>query len=285
MSFRSESQHLITLCNQIINEYQAEGLKLSLRQLYYVMVTQNTIPNEERSYKKLGKLVSNARLAGLIDWEAIEDRVRWAQRASEWSSLRGVLESAHDAYRLPRLNGQKEYVEVHVEKDAIANILQPITDKYHIVLMVNRGYSSQSAMYESARRIRDNQIEYGCEYSTILYLGDLDPSGEDMVRDVRERLEMFECYCDVEKLALTIEQVEEFKLSPNPTKLTDSRAASFIAEYGYNSWEVDAIPPRVLQSLISKRIEMLLDLDQIQEFKDKEAEDKKRLRAMIANMD
>lgn len=285
MSFRPESQRLITLCNQIINEYQAEGLKLSLRQLYYVMVTQNTISNEERSYKKLGKLVSNARLAGLIDWEAIEDRVRWAQRASEWSSLQGVLESAHDAYRLPRLNGQKEYVEVHVEKDAIANILQPITDKYHIVLMVNRGYSSQSAMYESARRIRDNQIEYGCEYSTILYLGDLDPSGEDMVRDVRERLEMFECYCDVEKLALTIEQVEEFELPPNPTKLTDSRAASFIAKYGYNSWEVDAIPPRVLQSLISEAIEGFIDLETMQVIKDKETEDKKRLRAAMANLD
>lgn len=285
INFRSESLRLIDLCNETIDEYMSAGLILSLRQLYYVMVTQNTITNEERSYKNLGKLVSNARLAGMMDWEAIEDRGRQAERASEWSSISSVVESALSSYRLPRLDGQREYVELWVEKQALAGVLEPIADKYHIVLMVNKGYSSQSAMYESAQRINSNQERYGCEDSTILYLGDLDPSGEDMVRDISDRMEMFECYCNVEKVALTIEQVREYSLPPNPAKLSDSRAALFVEKYGPNSWEVDAIPPRVLQSLISETVEGFIDLETMQVVKDKEKEDKKRLRAAMVNLD
>lgn len=283
--FTTDSLRLIEECNIIIEDYLASDLTMTVRQLYYQLVSANSVPNDEKSYNKVKGIVSKARLAGLMDWDAIEDRARKPDHASEWDSIKDVVGSALRAYRLPRLQGQEDYVEVWCEKDALAGVIKPITDKFHLVLMINRGYSSQSAMYASANRIRENQEEYGCDYSTVLYIGDLDPSGEDMVRDIDDRLRMFECPCNVEKLAPNFNQVEEYKLPPNPAKLTDTRAAAFIAEYGYSSWEVDAIPPRVLQALITVAVGRFLDLDKMKTITDKEEEDKKNLRAAMTYLD
>lgn len=284
--FREDTLQLIAECDAIANEYMGMGLTLTTRQMYYQLVSANIVPNDEKSYSKVKGIVSKARLAGLIDWSAIEDRARQAEEPSEWGSINSIVSSALAAFRLPRLQGQPEYIELWVEKDALAGVLEPIARKYHIVLMVNRGYSSQSAMYESARRINNNAAEYDCvNGSTVLYLGDLDPSGEDMVRDIDERLEMFGCYATVEKVALNMDQVDYYSLPPNPAKLTDSRAASFIEKYGTNSWEVDAIPPKVLQQIISDTIEASLDMDMMQAVKDKEEADKKPLEEALQTLE
>lgn len=217
----------------------------------------------------------------------------------EYDSASVAVRDALDNFRLPRLQGQPTYVELWVEKDALAGVLRPIAAQYHIALMVNRGYSSASAMKESGDRIRERCTRYGSTRAAVLYLGDLDPSGEDMVRDVRERLGTFinsgsltkkkpgsfdftvekledaerrKPWIDleVEKLALTIEQVEEHEPPPNPTKLTDSRAPGFIAQYGHESWEVDALPPSVLRELIREGLEARLDLDLMAEVEERE---------------
>src|SRR5579883_1481282 len=193
--FSPESSARITQCNAIIERYQEQGLRLTLRQLYYQLVSQAVIPNEERSYKNLGNLVSDARLAGLMDWDAIEDRVRVPRQPPQFDNLTDLVEAALNTYRLPRWEGQDNYVELWVENDALAGVLAPIARKYHVTLMVNRGYSSQSAMYESAKRFLD-----ASGAPVLLYLGDHDPSGEDMVRDVRDRLSMFGVEVDVRKI-------------------------------------------------------------------------------------
>jgi hypothetical protein len=271
--FSAESRRLIEICDGIISEYTAAGLRLTLRQLYYQLVSANVVPNEEKSYKNVGSLVSNGRLAGLLDWDAIEDRVRQPRRHSEWSSIKDLVEAALYSFRLPRLMGQETYVEVWCEKDALAGVLESITNKYHLVLMVNRGYSSMSAMYESAQRIDANRRRYGSKFSKILYLGDLDPSGEDMVRDIRDRLAMFETEVIVEKVALTIDQVQQYQLPPNPAKLGDSRAAEFLRRYGGSeSWELDAIPPKELQRLVTSVVTAQLDLSLLNAVKEREAD-------------
>jgi hypothetical protein len=283
--FRADSMALIQECDRITQEYLADGLTMTVRQLYYQLVSANSVPNDEKSYNRVKGIVSKARLAGMIDWAAIEDRARQAEEPSEWGSINSIVNSALRSFRLPRLKGQSEYVELWVEKDALAGVLEPVARRYHVVLMVNRGYSSQSAMYESANRINRNIDQYNCDDATILYLGDLDPSGEDMVRDINERMEMFGCYASVEKVALNMDQVQRYSLPPNPAKLSDSRAAAFIAKYGTSSWEVDAIPPRVLQRLISDAIEERLDMGVMQEIIDKETEDKRRLSEAMKGLD
>ena len=282
-NFRRGAQETILICNDIIEEYGLSRLKLSLRQLFYQLVSRGIVENEEREYKKLSRILSNARLAGLVDWDAIEDRTRRPVIWTDYESPVDAMEKLISHYRLPRHVDQDIYVELWVEKDALASVLAPVASDYHVPLMVNRGYSSSSAMYDAAQRIDRCIYEYDCAEALVLYLGDLDPSGEDMVRDIDERLTQFaEGYICVKKLALTIEQVHEHNPPPNPTKLKDTRAPAFVKKYGYESWEVDALPPKELHKLIRADFELALDMAKIEVVKGREKVDKAQLRKALA---
>ena len=278
-NFGGEARDLLARCIQVTEDYMAQGLRLTLRQLYYQLVTQNIIVNKERSYKNLSRLVSRARLAGLVDWDAIEDRGRPPHRSSEWDSIADLVESAVASYRLPRWEGQNKYVELWVEKDALAGVLSPLAKKHHVTLMVNKGYSSQTAMYEASKRF----IDHRSEIQSLFYIGDFDPSGEDMVRDIRDRLYTFgAAEVDVYKLALTKDQIASYSLPPNPAKTKDPRARGFIEKHGGSSWEVDALPPNVLTLLIDNAIDKEVDKKLLLKIKKREKDDIKLLREAVA---
>lgn len=279
VNFRRESIDRINLCNQIIEDYMGQGLRLTLRQLYYQLVTRNAVPNVERSYKMLSNLISEARLAGLVDWNAIEDRGRRPRGNNEYTGLPDLVEAAIHSYRLPRWEGQKYYAELWVEKDALAGVLSPLASEYHVKMMVNRGYSSQTAMYEAADRFL---AECGDKQPILFYLGDHDPSGEDMVRDIEDRLKMFGVHeIIVEKLALTMAQVQQYNPPPNPAKMTDPRASNYISQHGSSSWEVDALPPEVLSGIIRRAFKRIVNVRKMNVIKRKEEADKKRLRRLV----
>ena len=276
IAFREKTRNLIDTCDLIVEDYQAQGFRLTLRQLYYQLVTRNIVTNTERSYQNLSRMISDGRLAGLIDWDAIEDRIRVPRIPFAWAHGPRRYVAAHvEAYRLDRNEGQDYYIELWVEKDALAGVLAPIAEANDITLLVNRGYSSQSAMWESAERFiaaRDKEC-------ILLYLGDLDPSGEDMVRDIRDRLnDVFGATVEVKKLAITPEQVAQYSPPPNPAKMSDSRAAGFVLRHGYESYEVDALPPAVLNQIVTDAIEGYVDVDVRQERLDLEDEHKARIR-------
>jgi hypothetical protein len=279
INFRAKSLRMINWLNKVIANYQQQGLKLSLRQMYYVGVSQNVYPNSERSYKNLGNLVSDARLAGLMDWDAIEDRVRRPRVPSEFSGVEQLIDTASYWYRLPRWEGQENYVELWVEKDALAGVLAPIASEYHVTMMVNRGYSSQSAMYEAGKRYIENCRDG--RYPHLIYLGDMDPSGEDMVRDISDRLEMYNVgELNVTKVALTMDQVESYKPPPNPAKMSDSRAAKYVDKHGTSSWEVDALPPAALSKIIRDELSSLVDRSLMDKIIEQEDKDKQAVREM-----
>ncbi len=187
---RASSLKLIDQANQIIEQYQAEDLKLTLRQLYYQFVSRDWLANTVRNYKNLGHVISEGRLAGLIDWDAIEDRGRVPSIPYHAEDLESFVDSMRrmgSAYTLDPWEGQENYVELWVEKDALSGVLRPIAEKHSITLSVNRGYTSQTAMYNAAERFKEREDRN----NVILYVGDFDPSGEDMVRDIEERLYLF----------------------------------------------------------------------------------------------
>lgn len=282
VNFRPQSLHMIKWLNDVIAGYQKQGLVLTLRQLYYVGVSSNKYPNTERSYKNLGNLVSDARLAGLMDWSAIEDRVRRPRAPSEFANLPDLVNAAVHSYRLPRWEGQENYVELWVEKDALAGVLAPIAHEYHVTMMVNRGYSSSSAMHEAANRFLHECKETG-KRPHLLYLGDMDPSGEDMVRDVSSRLSMFGVEdIEVRKVALTMPQVKHYAPPPNPAKMSDSRAKKYVEEHGKSSWEVDALPPPELGKLIRAELDQLVDRDMMDKIMRQEDADKAFLRSVVS---
>lgn len=284
--FRGDSVDKIEKMGTIVGEYQAQGLRLTARQLYYQFVSRDYIPNTPSEYKKLTSLLADARYAGLVDWDAIEDRGRVPERSSEWPNIESLVDSALRSYRLPRWSTQPRYIELWVEKQALAGVLQPLAREFHVTLMVNKGYSSASALYESANRmIAASAVSGGERPVTVFYLGDHDPSGEDMVRDIEARLQEFEvARCRVIKIALTMDQVNQYNPPPNPAKISDPRAKAYIERFGDRSWEVDALPPDVLTRLIRHAFEAAIDVSAMDAVKAQEKRDKDRLRKALKNL-
>lgn len=270
--FNTASLALIQTSNGILNEYRNMGYRLSLRQLYYQLVARDYIENSVKSYKRIGNLISDARLAGMLDWGMIEDRNRETVIPNAWESPAQIVRAAAQQFRIDRWEGQPCYVEVMVEKDALSGILEPVCRDLHVRFTANKGYSSSSAMYEAGKRI--SKMEDCVEEIHLFYLGDHDPSGIDMTRDIAERLELFTYgtidSTKVHRLALNWSQVEEWQPPENPAKETDSRYATYVHEFGHSSWELDAVEPRALADLVRNGIQELIDPLRWQEVADRE---------------
>ena len=264
----------------MINEYHAQGYELTLRQVYYQLVARGYIPNNERSYKNLGNLINDGRLAGLIDWYAIIDRTRNLRNNSHWSTPESVISSAKYSYMLDRWKNQPNYVEVWVEKDALIGIVSQICRKLDVPHFSCRGYTSQSEMWSAAQRFIGQDDR---ESRTIIHLGDHDPSGIDMTRDIQERLELFGADVNVKRVALTMEQIEQFNPPPNPTKLSDARSSGYIRQYGHECWELDALEPQVITNLINNEVTALCDMDLFEQIEDKEEIDKENIQKICDN--
>lgn len=216
-----DRQLLIGHANTILEEYSTQGYRLTLRQLYYQLVASNIIPNRVQEYSKLSSVMVIARMCGFTDWDYLEDRLRIPYLEYAVDDVEDALEDTINQYKRDRQEGQPNCIEVWTEKDAVSNILRRVTKYYHVRLMINRGYSSCSAMYRAARRFKSSE-----QPVKILYVGDHDPSGLDMLRDIKGRLDEFRTEMfEVVHVALTLDQIEEFQPPPNPAKLTDPRAA------------------------------------------------------------
>ena len=271
----SANKERLGVINSIIEEYRKQGYKMTLRQLYYQLVSRDVIPNNLKEYAKLSKLLVQGRMAGVVDWDAIEDRIR-VPFIPYW--VRGVvhaIEDTIDQYRLDRMRDQDVYIEVWVEKDALSGVLRRITSHYHVNLMVNRGYSSCTAMHDAYERLSAKESDG--KRCVILYLGDHDPSGMDMTRDVEERLNEFGVHPEIRRVALTDAQIKKYNPPPNPAKFSDPRAKDYVAQYGRTSWEVDALPPNVLHQIITENVEGLIDMRKFKRLLAQEVSDRELL--------
>lgn len=277
IAFKQKSLDLIELVNSVIDEYRAQGYELTLRQAYYQLVARGYIENNERSYKNIGSLINDGRLAGLIDWNSITDRTRNLRNRAHWDQPQDVIYSAKYSYLLDKWEGQPNYVEVWVEKDALIDIVGQACRPLDTPHFSCRGYTSQSEMWSAAQRfIRQKNRE--ARY--IIHLGDHDPSGIDMTRDIQERLEMFGADVYVKRVAMTMNQVTTYNPPPNPAKITDSRCGKYIDQYGEESWELDALEPQMLTKLITNEVTALRDDAIYQAICDREEAEKRELQTV-----
>jgi hypothetical protein len=256
--FNRSSKILIEHANKILAEYAQRGLVVTLRQLYYQFVSRDIIPNNQKEYKRLGSVVNDARLAGLVDWDYMQDRTRNLARLASWDSPDGIIQSAARSYHRNLWEGQANYVEVWIEKDALVGVIEGICERYDVPFFSCRGYTSQSEMWAAARRFQ--VYERQGRKTHVIHLGDHDPSGKDMSRDITDRMNStFGSTVNLNRIALNMDQVEQYNPPPNPAKITDSRAEGYIAEFGEESWELDALDPDVLERLIESSIGRLLN--------------------------
>ena len=300
-----ENKVRLAQINTIIDEYAADGYVLTLRQLYYQLVSRDIIPNQQKEYSKLSKILGEGRMAGIVDWSAIEDRLRSLEKPACWDSPKDILETAVRQYRRDNMERQINRIEVWVEKDAISRVLERITRKYGIGLQVQRGYGSITALRAAYERVVSDEGRFH-----LLYLGDHDPSGLDMIRDIEKRIFEFwwgenmdfteeecpkdfrECYeydlfrqlFVITPIALTAEQVRQYNPPPNPAKLTDPRSSDYVQEHGDTSYEVDALKPEVLNQILEDAILELIDVEKFNESLERQRIEKEAMKKAIDNL-
>lgn len=279
IQFRESSLAIIKQANQIIATYQEQGYLLTLRQLYYQFVARDLVPNTERSYKRLGSIINDARIAGRIDWSAIEDRTRNLQSNSHWSGPAEIISACANQFKLDLWSGQDYRPEVWIEKEALAGVLDGVCGELDVPYFACRGYVSQSEQWAAGMRFSAHRAA-GFQ-PIVFHLGDHDPSGIDMTRDNSERLSLFAREdVEVRRLALNIGQIEEFNPPPNPAKVTDSRFESYQARFGEYSWELDALEPAVLVELVRGAVESLCDFTIRSEMEDKQSRAREQISAI-----
>lgn len=280
---RQATLERIQTANQIIEEYQNQGLDITLRQLFYQLVARDLIPNNPKEYDRLGLAIRKAREAGLVDWFALVDRTRFLRGYSSWDNGPDMIQTAVNKFALDMWLNQKSMVECWVEKDALIGVIGQACDAVKVPHFSCRGYTSASEVFIAARRLKSYQR--AGQWPIVLHLGDHDPSGIDMSRDLTERLEAYGAgvatdvmpdspmsYNDGRlnlgadftflRIALNMNQVQMFNPPPNPVKFKDSRShgpKGYISQFGLESWELDALRPTVLRDLIQEHVEAVKD--------------------------
>jgi hypothetical protein len=281
-NFSHDKLKMIEYAASVLESYRQQGLDCTLRQLYYQFVQANLLKNVTKSYDWLGSLIADARMAGLIDWNLIVDRTRNVQALSHWQRPSQIIDSAQASYRIDRWANQPKYVEVWVEKDALRGVIAQACTALDVAHFSCRGYTSASEAWAAAQRLLV-EADKGKQLH-IIHLGDHDPSGLDMTRDIRDRLNQFTLHHNldaevhVERIALNMDQVDQYNLAPNPAKVTDSRFRFYQEEYGDESWELDALNPAQLVDLINTGVSQHRDMKLWKEQEDLEVRGKATLR-------
>jgi hypothetical protein len=285
--FRASTLAIINQARTICEDYAAQGYELTLRQLYYQFVARGLLANSDKSYKRLGSIINDARLAGLLDWDHINDRTRYLRTSSTWLNPSEIIEASSDQFARNwwMVSRQQYRPEVWVEKDALVDVVARACQPWQVPHFSCRGYVSQSEMWRAGvwmLRHRKNGL-----IPVVIHLGDHDPSGIDMSRDIADRLRLFaDGAVEVVRVALTMDQVEQYAPPPNPAKLTDSRGSDYVARYGYQSWELDALEPQVLVDLISEQIRLrITDESAWEQVQDEDADTRSRMRDVADRWD
>lgn len=260
--FSTANQALISYMNALITQYQAEGYVLTVRQLYYQLVARDVISNTLQEYKRVASIINDAKLAGQIDWEAIEDRTREFIVQPHWESGGEIIRACAHSYNQDRWDNQGTRVFVIIEKEALVGVLEGLCARYDVPILAARGYPSGTVLRSFAERHLLPAVHHG-QNVRVLHLGDHDPSGIDMTRDLVDRLRLFTygqvSDFDVARIGLTMDQIDELQPPENPAKTTDSRFAEYRRQFGESSWELDALPPAYLNNLVQEHIEDHID--------------------------
>lgn len=287
--FRGKNQALFLRAAEILEEERP----MTLRQLYYRVVSVGLLENSQAEYRRLGNGMTRLREAGQIARTWIVDRVRSTIKPSSWCGLADFGAAVCKVYRKDLWAGMPHHLEVFVEKDAIAGTIQPVTREYDVALQVCRGYTSVSF----AGEIADLWAEI-CKPIYCYYLGDFDPSGFDLERDLKEKLQRYSgrSVCDRyvgqddgadsatfrwERLAVLPGDFEQHDLITLPVKQSDRRAQAFIERHGHACAEVDALPPAELRRRVEGAILAHVDRGQWERLLLVQTEERERLRGMV----
>lgn len=277
--FMKKSLPLVTKIQEITGEYIAMGYTLSVRQLYYQLVSRDVIENNKYQYDRVKRMTKEARIAGVVDWDSIEDRTRGLKGWKHYDNPAEAIRQAAYGYMTDWWTGQACRIECWCEKDALSDVVRSACAKTRTPFMTCKGYTSTTVQRETAERF----IRNADKENIILYCGDHDPSGCDMNRQIQASMDLFGAKVQIKRIALTMEQVQAYNPPPNYAKSTDTRYPAYKAKYGEECWELDALRPEIMADLIDKQIRKYLDLSQFEKMQAEEREQEQELFAIAAN--
>ncbi len=249
---RRTKAEIAALCDAAVT-LLADDHPMTVRQLFYRLVSVGAIPKTENEYKgTVGRLLLRLRREGAIPYGWVADNTRWARKPRTHRGMAAALRDTAATYRRPLWDTQAVYVEIWCEKDALAGVLYEETEPWAVPLMVCRGFASESYVYAAAEAIRAQG-----KPAHLYLLTDHDPSGLAIAHDVERRIRGFlpTTEVHVERVAVTEDQIERWKLPTRPTKRGDSRSKEFRGE----SVDVDAIPSGQLRALVRECITQHID--------------------------
>jgi hypothetical protein len=237
-TFYAKTSELLREIDAICTTMYGEGYTLTLRQLYYQLVSRNRIPNTDKAYTNLGNVVRDGRYAGVLDWEHITDRVRVLQELQHWHDAEDRIVHAAETHRIDTWPEQNYRIEVWIEKDALIELAANVCHVFDVPYMSVKAYSSVSALWEARKRFRE--YARNGQAPLILHLGDHDCTGSDCSRFLQERMEQmtntpdlgFHAVVELRRLALNRKQIEKYELPPQPGKVKDPRFKGYLRDKG-----------------------------------------------------
>jgi len=278
--FAAKTALVIEQANEIMENYDS----ITLRGLYYQFVARDFLENTIRNYKKLGDIIRNARMAGMISWDLMTDRTRSLYGYTTYDDIGQAFNLASYTYKEDLHADQDNYIEVWCEKDALTGTINKPCNQYRVNYFPTKGYPSISALKEAAERFQ-REIDNGKKI-IILYLSDLDPEGIAMPKTVAETFRTMGVTVTIERIGLTLEQVRRYNPPSSVAKATSSRIEDYIEETGTDEvWELDALDQEVTRSLITDRLKQIIDLDRFEQAKRREKRSLNRMQDIAYRMD
>ena len=259
-------------------EIVEQSQPMTVRQVFYQATVHNLVPKEETGYDMVQRALAAMRREEVLPFEWIVDNTRWEKRPYTCTGIADALQDTAAQYRRSLWTNKDPCVQFWLEKDALSGVIEPITDKYDVSLMVARGYASITFLRDGAEKLPTNRPSY------IYHLGDFDPSGVHAGEKIEEDLNEFAPDADIKfrRLAVTPEQIAQWHLPTRPTKKQDSRAARFGSDI---SVELDAIKPGRLRGLVEKAILKRLPKKKYDALMEQEQRERARILELVDDME
>ena len=286
-----------------------EHQPITLRGLFYRVVSTGYFPDTDKKYyAKLGNLMSTLRRERWIPYEWIVDNIRSTIKPSSWSGLDDFVDTVSRSYRKDFWSSLPDYIHIFIEKDAMSGIVAPVTQEYDLSMSPIRGYVSDSYVHSLGTQWR--QIEKPIH---VFYMGDFDPSGFDLERDLADKLVEHSGrlinsdnlpfnegglivnsqhadpnanlpWCTWERLALNEDDFDNHDLFEIKPKQKDSRSKRFIERFGERCAEVDALEPREIRRRVREAIEQYIPTDEWERLKKVESVERETFQATLGGL-
>lgn len=259
---------------QALYDIVDEQKPMSVRGTFYQGSVRDVVEKTEPGYDKVQRTLVSMRRDGMLPYDWLTDNSRWQRKPTTYNSVEQALRETASQYRRAMWADADCYVEIWLEKDALAGVILPVTDNYDVPLMVARGYSSLTFLYTAAEHIRRVR-----KPTFIYHLGDYDPSGVNAGEKIEQTLREMapEAEIHFERIAVNLDQIKRWNLPTRPTKKTDSRAKNF----GDISVELDAIAPGQLRRIVNDAILRHVDPAQLIAIQAAEESEKRLLNGLV----